>query len=149
MSGVKNWLLAKDDPEYRKARVVLAALFGPLVIWPVLAGASPILGVGVEETFKVLLVVEGCSLKKKNRARMALVIGGLFGVSETMLFLINAGFLGSLEFWWWRVGLTIPMHALTAYVIYRMGCWGKLGLVISWLAAILIHYGFNVVVGRI
>ena len=100
----------------------------------------------VEEILKALVVTRASYLDAKF-LRVALLAGLLFGLSEAMLYVVNASFLWSLEPIGWRLAFTVPMHALTAlifaYFSRGKGWWMVVGLSL----AMAIHGMFNVIVG--
>lgn len=129
-----------------KASVSLGALFGPFMLWLVETLLPyPAL---VEEMFKAGLIWYMMrSVHRRDQARWAVIIGFLFGVSETIFYVLNAFKLDDLGVLWGRVLLTIPMHMLTAYIMYwgfkRKKGWLGIGM------AIVVHGGFNVIVARV
>lgn len=78
----------------------------------------------IEELAKAVFVYRAGNWKQ------ALGLGMVFGFSEALLYLLNPGP------WWERLWLTVPLHGLTAALMYQFG---KAGLVL----AILVHYLFN------
>ena len=103
----------------------------PLIVWLVeLVLPLPAI---VEEIAKAIIV------RRAEKWRQALGLGLMFGLSETMLFLVNANWLGNFSAVW-RLLLTVPMHGATSLVFYAGGKkYWWLGLA----AAILMHAGFN------
>jgi hypothetical protein len=129
-----------------EAVVWLGALIAPYGVWFVeQVWASPAV---IEELVKVWLVSR--LVRVGGGMGKAFVVGGLFGASETVFYLINAFQYGSLSPWWQRWLWTVPMHALTAGVLwfgFRMGGWWR---VVGFVAAVAIHAGFNsAVMGRL
>lgn len=100
----------------------------------------------VEEIIKALVVTRASYLEDKF-LKIALVAGFVFGLSEAMLYVVNASFLWTLEPIGWRLLLTVPMHALTALVFAYFsrgkGWWMVIGMSLS----MAIHGLFNVIVG--
>lgn len=76
--------------------------------------------------------------------RQAMIWGLWFGIGEAMLFLVNANLLLSLQSFWWRLVLTVPMHGFSAlgFYLFRKQKW--LGIIV----AVIIHAGFNLLVRR-
>lgn len=83
----------------------------------------------VEELAKAIFVY------RSRTGKEAFGLGLVFGFSEAVLFLLN------VPLWWDRLLLTVPLHGLTALVMFKFG---KRGLVL----AILAHYFFNLKIGR-
>lgn len=104
----------------------------PLIVWLVeLVLPLPAI---VEEIAKAIIV------RRAEKWQQALGLGLMFGLSETMLFLVNANWLGNFSAVWRRLLLTVPMHGATSLVFYAGGKkYWWLGLA----AAILMHAGFN------
>lgn len=93
----------------------------------------------VEEIAKAMIV------RRADKWQQALGLGLLFGLSESMLFLVNANWLGNLNAIWWRLLLTVPMHGITSLSFYAAGRrYWWLGLAL----AILIHAVFNLRIGN-
>ena len=107
----------------------------PLILW-FLERFLPF-PVLIEEAAKAIFVVRAVSKKQ------ALTLGLLFGISEAILFLINANLLLNLNSFWLRLVLTVPMHGVTALLIYLGGKrYWWLGLA----GAIAVHELFNLAV---
>ena len=88
----------------------------------------------IEEAVKALVVYRSAS------RRQAFGLGLVFGLSETVLFLINANLLNNMSAIFWRLLLTVPMHGVTAGMIVVFGKrYWWLGLML----AILTHWLFN------
>ncbi len=100
----------------------------------------------VEEIVKALVITRASYLEGKF-LKIAILAGFVFGLSEAMLYVVNASFLWSLESIGWRLLLTVPMHAITglvfAYFSRGKGWWMVVGMSLS----MAIHGLFNVVVG--
>lgn len=93
--------------------------------------------VGLEEVVKGIILRNGGS---------GVVVGLAFGLSEAVLYSMNAWGGGQWGAMGMRLLLTVPMHTLTAWVIavfLRRG-WGVMGM----LVAVVIHMGFNIMVGH-
>ena len=100
----------------------------------------------VEEIIKALVVTRASQIPEKY-LKTALIAGFLFGISETMLYIVNVSLLGFADPLGWRLLFTVPMHAITALVFAYFsrgkGWWMVIGLTMS----MAIHGIFNVVVG--
>lgn len=123
----------------------LSALAAPLLLWPVEAILPfPFL---IEEGVKFYWALNLRRVPVKAAYVTAAVTGGLFALSETFLYLLNASLLGSGGFLWWRLMLTLPMHLLTILGMTKMGRGGGYWPVVGFTWAVLIHFWFNRVVG--
>lgn len=74
------------------------------------------------------------------------LVGLMFGLSEAVLYSMNAWGGGQWGAMGMRLLVTVPMHMVTAWVIavfLRRG-WGVMGVLI----AVVIHMGFNIMVGH-
>lgn len=87
----------------------------------------------VEEMTKALVVY------RAGGWRQAFGLGLIFGLSEAVLFLVNANILQNMSAIFWRLLLTVPMHGVTSLVffVFRRQWW--LGLTL----AVLSHCLFN------
>jgi hypothetical protein len=101
----------------------------------------------VEEVIKALVVARASKLPDKY-LKTALAAGFLFGISETMLYVVNVSMLGFADPLGWRLLLTVPMHAVTALVFAYFSRGRGWWLVIGLTMAMAIHGVFNVVVGN-
>lgn len=131
--------------------IPLVALALPLILWPAeMLVRTPLLW---EETAKLALAIYMARLRTVKWYEVALV-GGLFGLSEAALYLLNANFLGSLWPWVLRLLFTVPLHAATILTMYLVGRWGERkwskrgywrysGWLGGWLVALAMHAAFN------
>lgn len=101
----------------------------------------------IEELVKLAIVMMILRKVGNGGWYWVLAAGALLGLSESFLYLINVNFYGNIQVLWARLFLTVPMHILTISVIYRLGKYGRFGLIVGFILAIFIHYGFNVIVG--
>lgn len=75
------------------------------------------------------------------------LVGLVFAVSESMLYLTNAFMLGNFASFGMRLALTVPMHMFTTLVIFVVGQRGKWCWWLGLLIGMGLHYLFNLVVG--
>lgn len=117
---------------YDEIMAVLLMMVLPVFLWLVeLMLPYPVI---VEEIAKAMVV------RRAENWRKALGLGLVFGLSEAMLFLANANWLGSFSPIWWRLILTAPMHGIASLVFYATGKkYWWLGLA----GAMIIHAVFN------
>lgn len=130
-------------------RTYLFALAGPLLLVPIEV-YIPLPHI-VEELYKAVLVwsyinsglVDYDGGRGVGRSAAALMIGIVFGVSESMLFLTNAFMIGNANALVSRFLLTVPMHGLTTLTVYAIGRRSRVSFVVAVMIAIAIHYYFN------
>lgn len=100
----------------------------------------------IEEIVKAVVVMRASQLEEKY-VKTAFLAGLVFGISETILYIVNVSMLGQLDPIGWRLIFTVPMHAATALVFAYFskgkGWWMVIGLSLS----MAIHGIFNAVVG--
>jgi hypothetical protein len=76
------------------------------------------------------------------------MIGTLFGITEVMLYVMNAMSVGVYEGLLLRAVTTVPMHAAGPTIMLVMGQrMGKLGWLMGFALAVLLHLSFNLLVG--
>lgn len=118
---------------------MVASLVGPFVLWPI-ERVIP-MPVVVEEIYKGWLVWLVLRSGRRNGLIWVFGLGLGFGMSETMLYLLNFLQSGDLSSWGLRFVTAVPMHVITTIIQY--GGWvmgaGPLGII----PAILGHQWFN------
>ena len=97
----------------------------------------------LEEVVKWLLL-RSLMIDRRSWISAGFVVGGVFGLSEAMLFTTNAWMSGDWQAIGIRLLLTVPMHTLTAMLIawsmkYKISYLGLVG-------AMVIHAIFNYLV---
>lgn len=132
----------RSDGGWGVGLALVGGLVGPFVLWPIerlLPGP-----VWIEELYKCWLVWLVLRSSSHNRLFWVFAAGLGFGVSETMLYVINFLQSGNLEGWGVRMVTTVPMHVITLVVQY--GGWvvgvGPMGLI----PAGVVHQWFNTVI---
>lgn len=121
----------------------LLALIVPFVLWPVeILLPYPFL---IEELVKVLFAyqLKASNLKLCAQVKLMVLICGLLGFSESILYLFNIYINGNLSNFFLRLLFTLPMHMLTGVVIIYGVNKSKFALIIGFIIAICIHYLFN------
>ena len=124
---------------------MVMALVAPFMLWP-LEMLLPYPYV-VEELAKLVLVWKPA--REGQGWGMGALIGFLFALSETMLYLVNAISLGKIGILGPRIILTMPMHVLTTVIIYLGARWGWVGGLIGLVIGMGMHWGFNSLVDSI
>ena len=100
----------------------------------------------LEELAKLLIV--RLIIKKKNLGLWQLVsfsvlAGFLFAFSESVLYLTDIFALGDFSLFSRRLFLTGSLHTGTMLLISLSGRKSRLGLVLGFLGAVLVHFLFN------
>jgi len=121
----------------------------PFLLWP-LEYFFPYPHV-VEEVAKGVLLwfLVGSELTNKQKMMMAVVVGGVFGFSESNFYIINALMSGNLRIYLARLMVVTPMHVLTSVVIVLPALKSKKLILIGLGAAILIHFGYNLYISSV
>lgn len=124
---------------------LLLALASPLLLLPV----EKILPYPhfIEEVIK--LVIVGVIIKTEKQTKRNLwfwifMVGFLFAISESILYLVNIFALGDLMAFPKRLVLTGGLHIGTVMLMYLLGRKKYAGLFVGFIIAIAIHYFFNI-----
>lgn len=119
----------------------------PFIVWPLeLVLPYPAI---VEELGKAAALFLGQQKEVSSRPIITSIqFGTLFALSESTLYLFNIIMVGTLELFILRLLLIIPLHVVTSTMIavtirHQKKRWALVGIA----GAMLIHYGFNLVVG--
>ncbi|HWS24341.1 MAG TPA: PrsW family glutamic-type intramembrane protease, partial [Anaerolineales bacterium] len=118
---------------------LVAGLVGPFVLWPIeMVLPMPVV---VEESYKAWLVWLVLRSRPSKPIFWVIATSLGFGISETMLYLVNFIQSGDWGSWGLRLVTTVPMHVGTMVIQYWgwLGGWGPLGII----PAILGHQWFN------
>ena len=128
--------------------MILVPLFAsilPFLLWPVeLLLPYPHI---IEELAKAALV--WFILKSPSnspRIQVALICGILFALSESTLYIFNLTLVGTTQTLITRLATTLPMHTLTILIILLSALKTKKLIVLGFLAAVLIHFSYNLAV---
>lgn len=152
MSEVDEQYYRESARSFGKVRILLFAIAGPLLLVPVEI-VIPLPHV-VEELYKAMLVVwllnyersgDDGSTRNTNYL-LAIFVGLLFGLSESVLFITNAFFIGNFEALLSRLVVTVPMHAATTFILYTMGRVNRVLMMLGLIVTMAIHYWFNTMV---
>jgi RsiW-degrading membrane proteinase PrsW (M82 family) len=123
--------------------VILPALFGPFLLWPI-EYLLPYPYV-VEELFKTVVVLVSIN-QKTSPAKFfgTFALAGIgFALTETVFYAIDVGTLGAPALFITRLGVTGILHSVTFLVIAFFGRIGKKFLPVGFLLAMAIHYFYN------
>lgn len=128
--------------------IPLFASIAPFLLWPIeLIFPYPYV---VEELIKGIFVLY--ILKSSGntaRIRLTILAGLFFAFSESVMYLFNILIVGTLWTFAQRLLLTIPLHTLTALTILFSGMKTRKLLPLGIIAAGVMHYFFNLMVGRL
>lgn len=136
----------QEDYSYlRLVWIIFTALSAPFLLLPVeIVFPYPHI---VEELFKLMIVVWLLKLDDESERGVnwlwSVVVGLLFGVSETMFFVFDAFAAGSFSSLVGRLMFTVPMHALTTTIMYIIGRRSKGLIVLGLIIGVVVHYVFN------
>jgi RsiW-degrading membrane proteinase PrsW (M82 family) len=83
---------------------------------------------------------------KKQMPYLGIVLGFLFGISESFLYLGNYIFAQSINYFFARLMLTVPMHAFSAFIMGWFLSINKKCIVIGFIIAVMVHVAFNLYV---
>jgi RsiW-degrading membrane proteinase PrsW (M82 family) len=124
----------------------LIAAILPFILWPIEYFLPyPHL---IEELAKAALVYYlAKELTGSHLIKEALIIGFVFSITETVLFLLNILPTGDSTTLALRLLMTTPLHILTTLIIAIPTAINKKFLPFGLLGAILVHYFFNFFVG--
>jgi len=98
----------------------------------------------LEETVKALLILFLiCGLEKTSyKVGAALMLGVIIGLSEN-IFYLTGSLDGSLQVFWLRMLIVVPMHIITTLIILLPTFKRRYLIVFGWLVAMLVHTAFN------
>jgi hypothetical protein len=122
--------------------VPLLAAISPFLLWPVeIFLPYPYV---FEELVKAFLILPILKMEKKSdQAVLVLATGAIFALSEAVLYLSNIFLVGDISTFGARLAVTLPFHALTAFVIWLPASLNKKFVVFGFIAAMGMHYAFN------
>lgn len=127
-----------------KLLLPIAALILPFVIWPIeIFLPYPYL---IEEIAKGILIFSVLKEIKNpvEGVRISLILGMLFALSESVLYIFNIQLVGDLSTFLLRLAVTIPFHAFTSVVIFIFAYSKKITLALFGITiAVVLHFLFN------
>ena len=130
---------------------MIIVLFGailPFILWPIEYFLPfPYL---IEEAAKgvfAYLIIR--MVERPLQWRIAALFGLLFALSESVFYIFNILLVGTSITYFERLALTIPLHAGTMVLILLFGQKKREFIPIGVLIAVIIHYYFNLFVGKL
>lgn len=115
--------------------VILYSLVGPFLVWP-LEYLLPYPYI-IEELFKVFVVKF-----TSGNAKIYILAGIVFALTETILYSININLLGRPSLFLARFVSTSFLHGATFLVIFKLSK-KKNGIISGFFISVLIHYLYN------
>lgn len=124
--------------------IVIAGFVLPLVLIPVInfTGYSEI----VEELAKAAVILFLVFKLPNLRQQIAgvVIFGFLFGLSESIFYLNNIFQVGNMGIFWQRFFTAIPMHIITALLIFAFARFNKWLILVGFFLASFLHILFNI-----
>lgn len=128
--------------------IPLFASVAPFLVWPLeLIFPYPYLVEELVKGFLVLYILK--SEDQAGRIKLTILSGLFFAFSESVMYLSNIFMVGTFWTFAERLLLTIPLHVGTTLVILFSGMRKKIFFPLGLIVAILIHYFFNLMVGKL
>lgn len=128
--------------------IPLFASMAPFLVWPVeIIFPYPYVVEELVKGFLVLFILK--SSDKTIKIRLTILAGLFFAFSESVMYMSNIFLVGTLWTFIERLLLTIPLHVITMLIILFSGIRKKMFLPLGLIAAMLLHYCFNLIVGRL
>lgn len=125
------------------ALVPLYALILPFLLWPIeLFLPYPHIIEEIAKGLIIFFVIKGKGSFSK-KLFLSVLVGLLFTASESVLYLFNIYALGNLSTLLSRFLLTGSLHVITSLAIFLSAVKEKRLIILGVIAAIIIHYYFN------
>lgn len=123
----------------------LFALIAPFILWPIeLIFPFPHI---VEEVTKGIFVWFLLALPhKKTQIVLGILIGSIFALSESCLYIFNILLVGTLQTFFIRLAFTALLHSGTLMIMLIATRINKKLAPLGLLLAILIHYLYNMLI---
>lgn len=132
----------------KSALIPIYAAITPFFLWPIeFFLPYPYIIEEIAKTILVFFILKEHTLKKK--VLLTLLAGLLFSISESVLYIFNFALVGDSSAIVTRLLLTIPLHTLTILIILVPALIDKKLLPLGIILTILIHYYFNIIIGKI
>jgi len=122
----------------------LAAVILPFLLWPVeLVLPYPYFVEEIAKTALILLILKDIESNIQG-IKVALILGALFAISESVLYIFNMLAVGTLGIFLLRFAVTIPLHSFTIAIIFIFA-WSKkvVPTIFGLTIAMVLHYLFN------
>ncbi|MDP2585472.1 MAG: PrsW family glutamic-type intramembrane protease [Candidatus Levybacteria bacterium] len=128
--------------------IPLFASIAPFLVWPIeLIFPYPHVVEELAKGFLVYFILE--SSGNKNKVILTVLAGVFFAFSESVMYMSNMFLVGTLWTPIQRLLLTIPLHTITMLIILLSGIKKKAFLPLGLIAAMTLHYFFNLFVGNL
>jgi len=128
--------------------IPLFASMAPFLVWPIeLIFPYPYLVEELVKGFLVFFILK--SSDSSSKIKLAVLTGLFFAFSESVLYMSNILLVGTLWTFVERLLFTVPLHTVTTLLILFSGLKKKELLPLGVIAAMLLHYFFNLFVGRL
>ncbi len=131
--------------------VIILALVAaaPFLLWPVeILFPYPHF---LEEVLKLVLILLILKISESATKKIILAAsaGALFAFSESILFFLLIFQIGQPGLFFQRLAFTIPLHVLTLLLMLLPGLKKKELTFVGFLLAVILHYGYNLLIGGI
>ena len=125
----------------------LIAAFTPFLLYPIeLLLPYPYL---IEEVAILILILPLLKESTSTQVKMAIVIGILFTFSESVLYTFNMAAVGTPATLILRIATTGILHVATPLLMILGYHLFKRGIIVGFIFAVIVHYIFNFLVGRL
>ncbi|MCX6782805.1 MAG: PrsW family glutamic-type intramembrane protease [Candidatus Levybacteria bacterium] len=129
---------------------LLLALISPIFLLPIEHVFNyPYVIEELIKFFAISLIIKQSKHTGNNYLIFAILVGVLFTISESILYLVNFLSDGTLMFFPQRLFFTGILHCSTCALIYILGKKNWLFLILGLAISILIHYYFNEIISGI
>lgn len=137
--------MAKKTKLMSAALIPLIAAIAPFFIWPI-ESLLPYPYI-IEEIVKTILILFVIDLfSRVAQVKIVLASAILFTISETVLYMLNIALVGDFSTLALRFILTASLHSLTMVIILISTFKSKWLILVGIIAAILIHYYYNLAI---
>lgn len=128
--------------------IPLFASVAPFLVWPLeLVFPYPYLVEELVKGFLVFYILK--SGDKSTRIKLTILAGFFFAFSESIMYLSNIFLVGTFWTFAERILLTTPLHIVTMLIMLFSGTKKRALLPLGIIAAMLVHYFFNLFAGKL